>query len=146
VTKVEWSLADGYRLMGFSHHDGTIREFRYGLVAGNGSQRRDLVLDVDNLQDETIRLHFAGVEILRVTELWEGSIIYDFHLAKLSDPVVMQEKFERFWESLQYNEAGVRSLVNKFSSHLAVVLFGSYGCALSLLCEYLNVSKTPRFI
>ena len=144
MTEVEWSLADGYRLQGFAYHDGTIQEFRYGSVPGGCSRRRDLLVDVANLQDEMVQLRFSGVEVLRVTELWEGSIVNTIHAARLSDAVAMRLPFQEFWRDLQGNEAGVRKLVSQFGGHLVVVLSGSYGCDFSLLCEGLHVSKTPQ--
>jgi len=140
-TKVEWFLADGYRLQGFAYHDGTIQEFRYGSVAGCISERRDLLLAVANLQDETIQLRFSAVEVLRVTELWEGSIINTIHAARLSDPVAMQLPLQGLWRDLRRNEADVQRLVGRFGGHLAVALSGSYGCGFSLLCKGLHVSK-----
>ena len=142
VTEVDWSLANGYRLQGFAYHDGTIQEFRYGKVGEGSTERRDLLLDVANLQDETVQLRFSGVEVLRVTELWEGSIINTIHAAKLSDAVAMRLPFQEFWRDLQGNEAYGRKLVSRFGGHLVVVLSGSYGCEFSLLCKGLHVSKT----
>ena len=149
MTEVEWSQADGYLLQGFAYHDGTILDFRYRTVSDGGSGRRDLVLDVASVQGEVVRLHFATVEVLRVAELWEASIINSFHVARLSAPIVMQSPFEEFWRQIQWagadarKETDVRKLVNRLGDHLAVVLFGSYGCAFSLICERLHVSKAP---
>lgn len=143
MIEVEWSLADDYFLRGFAYHDGTIEEFRYGSVLEGCSKRRDLLLDVANLQNETVHLRFSGVEVLRVTELWEGSIVNTISAARLSDAAVTHLPVQEFWRSLQSNEAGIRNMVSRFGGHLVVVVTGSYGCEFSLLCEGLRVSKTP---
>ena len=143
LTEVGWFLADGYCLQGFAYHDGTIPEFSYARVLEGISQQRDLLLKIANLQDETVQLRFSGVEVLRVTELWEGSIVNAIHVARLSDPVAAQLPLQKFWRNLLWNEADVRKLrlTSRFNDHLAVVLISSYGCEFSLLCERLHVSK-----
>ena len=83
-TEVQWCLADGFCLRGFDYHDGTIEKFQYGSVLEGGSKRRDLLLDVANMQDETVHLRFSGVEVLRVTELWQSSIVSTIFAARLS--------------------------------------------------------------
>ncbi len=141
LTDVGWFLADGYCLQGFAYRDGTIQDFSYGNVPGSIPKQQDLLLNIANLQDETVQLRFSGVEVLRVTELWEGSIVNTIHVARLSDPVAAQLPLQRFWRNLQWNEANARKLMSRCSGHLAVVLISSYGCEFSLLCARLHVSK-----
>ena len=142
VADVEWCIADGYLLQGFAYHDGTIQEFRYGEVLEDGARRRDLLLNIANVEGETVRLQFSRVEVLRLTELWEASIINSIHAARLSDPIVAQSPFESFRQQLEWTEADIRKSASRLGGHLAVVLFGSYGCAFSLICGDLHVSKT----